>query len=146
MRRKVVAVWISFALITSMLIIVNISLNFTQDVSATTRFVNETGTGGAFTSIQDAINASFDGDTVFVYNGTYYENVIVNKTINLIGENRDNTTINGSGAGDVVAVSVDFVNITGFIVLAVIFYVVKAKRLMYDINWKIKLYGRNINA
>jgi hypothetical protein len=35
---------------------------------------------------------------------------------------------------------------TGFIVLAVIFYVVKAKRLMYDINWKIKLYGRNINA
>jgi parallel beta-helix repeat protein len=116
MRRKVVAVWISFALITSMLIIVNISLNFTQDVSATTRFVNETGTGGAFTSIQDAINASFDGDTVFVYNGTYYENVIVNKTINLIGENRDNTTINGSGAGDVVAVSVDFVNITGFTV------------------------------
>lgn len=114
MRRKVAAVWISLALITSMLIIVNISLNFTPGVSATTRFVNETGSGGAFTSIQDAINASDDGDTVFVYNGTYYENVIVNKTINLIGENKDNTTINGSGIGDVVAVSADFVNITGF--------------------------------
>jgi parallel beta-helix repeat protein len=114
MRKKVAAVWISLALITSMLIIVNISFNFTPRVSATTRYVNETGTGGAFTSIQDAINASIDGDTVFVYSGTYHENIIVNKTINLTGENVDLTTINGSGIGDVVSVTMDFVNITGF--------------------------------
>ncbi len=49
-----------------------------------------------FTRIQDAINASMDGDTVFVFNGTYYENVIVNKSIILRGEKKENTIINGS--------------------------------------------------
>jgi parallel beta-helix repeat protein len=67
-----------------------------------------------FTSIQDAINASNDGDTVFVYNGTYYENVVVNKTINLIGEDKNNTIIDGGGSGDVVLVSSNWVNVSGF--------------------------------
>ena len=64
-----------------------------------TYYVNKTGSGGAFISIQDAINAANDGDTVFVYNGTYYENVIVNKIINLIGEHPDATLIDGGGSG-----------------------------------------------
>jgi len=38
---------------------------------------------GNYTKIQDAIDNATSGDTVFVYNGVYYENVIVNKTINL---------------------------------------------------------------
>ncbi len=49
-----------------------------------------------FTRIQDAINTSMDGDTVFVFNGTYYENVVVNKSIILRGEEKENTIINGS--------------------------------------------------
>jgi len=64
-----------------------------------------------YTKIQDAINDANDGDTVFVYNGTYYENIVVNKAINLIGENKVNTIIDGSKSGDVVYVSVDNVNI-----------------------------------
>lgn len=64
--------------------------------------------------IQDAINASIDGDTVYVYNGTYYENIIVNRTINLTGENRSNTVINGGGIGKVVWIVSDWVNVTGF--------------------------------
>ena len=44
------------------------------------------GTGeGNYTKIQDAIDDASDMDTVFVYNGTYYENVFIDKTINLIG-------------------------------------------------------------
>jgi len=39
---------------------------------------------GDFIHIQQAINASFDGDTVLVWPGTYYENVVFNgKNINL---------------------------------------------------------------
>jgi len=50
-----------------------------------------------FTLIQDAINASSDGDTVFVYNGTYYDKLVVNRSINLTGENKNSTIIDGDG-------------------------------------------------
>ena len=37
-----------------------------------------------FTSIQEAINNASDGDIIFVRAYTYYENVVVNKSISLI--------------------------------------------------------------
>jgi hypothetical protein len=50
-----------------------------------------------FHTIQEAVNASSLGDTVFVYNGTYHEEVLVNKTgISVIGENTYTTTIDGN--------------------------------------------------
>ncbi len=48
-----------------------------------------------FVTIQEAINRASDGDTVFVRNGTYYENVVVNKTVSLIGENKETTKVFG---------------------------------------------------
>ena len=45
--------------------------------------------------IQDAIDNSLENCKIFVYEGTYYENVIVNKTIELIGENKASTQIDG---------------------------------------------------
>jgi parallel beta-helix repeat protein len=71
-----------------------------------------------YTKIQDAINDSVDGDTVFVYDDSspYYENLVINKTINLIGENRDTTIIDGIGYAiySVVFVSANEVTISGF--------------------------------
>jgi len=64
--------------------------------------------------IQDAINVATDGDTVFVYAGTYYENVIMNKSIVLVGEDKNSTIIDGNMSGNAVYVSVDWVNISGF--------------------------------
>lgn len=49
-----------------------------------------------YTMIQDAIDNASCGDTVYVYNGTYYENIKVNKSIQLIGENKYQTIIDGS--------------------------------------------------
>ena len=71
---------------------------------------------GNYTKIQDAIDNASDGDAVFVYDDSspYYENVVVDKSINLFGENRDTTVIDGGGSGDVVHVSADWVNISGF--------------------------------
>ncbi len=71
-----------------------------------------------YTKIQDAIDNASDGDTVFVYDDSspYYENVVVNKSINLIGENRDTTVIDAGGVGDVVFVYADYVNISEFTV------------------------------
>jgi parallel beta-helix repeat protein len=49
-----------------------------------------------FHTVQEAINAAAQGDIIFVKAGTYYENVVVNKTISLIGEDKDATIIDGS--------------------------------------------------
>jgi len=67
-----------------------------------------------FSSIQDGIDAVESYGIVNVFNGTYNENVIVNLTINLSGENKQGTIIDGGGNGTVVTVLEDFVNISGF--------------------------------
>ena len=69
-----------------------------------------------FATIQDAIDNAIGGDTIFVYDGTYYENIEVNKTIILIGEGINTTIIDGVDIyGYVVEINnVNFVNISGF--------------------------------
>jgi len=78
-----------------------------------TLYVGGTGEGN-YSNIQDAIDNASDGDTVFVFSGTYYENIVVYKTINLIGENKNTTIIDGNYSGDVIYVSANWVNISGF--------------------------------
>jgi len=79
-----------------------------------TWIVDDNGTAD-FHTIQEAINnAAGDGDIVFVRTGIYCENVVVNKTISLIGENRETTIIDGNYSGNVVQITTSFVNVTGF--------------------------------
>ena len=89
------------------------SPSFVRDVSATTFYVGGGGPGN-YTTIQEAIDAANAGDTVYVYGGTYYENLIVDKRLSLTGESKNSTTIDGSQTGDVIYVSSDGVNITDF--------------------------------
>src|SRR4030042_2566389 len=49
-----------------------------------------------YSRIQDAIDNASNGDTVYVFNGTYYERLAIYSEINLIGENRDNTIIDAN--------------------------------------------------
>ncbi len=67
-----------------------------------------------FRKIQEAINAANPLDIIYVRKGTYYENIVVNKTVSLLGENRDSTIIDGSSSGTVVHVTADNVTIEGF--------------------------------
>jgi parallel beta-helix repeat protein len=102
-----------------------ICLAFTPEITAdetnfgNTLYVGGTGSGN-HSKIQDAVDNAANGDTVFVYSGTYYENVVVDKSIDLIGEDRENTIINGMGDGirqkPTVYINVDWVNISGFTV------------------------------
>lgn len=82
-------------------------------------FVLNIDTGENFTSIQAAIDDSdtLNGHTITIANGTYNENVYVNKALTLIGEDKNTTFINGNYVGDVVQVAVDWVNISSLTIM-----------------------------
>jgi len=91
----------------------NLEKKSTIPLNGKTLYVGGSGPNN-YTKIQDAIDDSSDGDTVFVYNGTYNENVVVNKSIHLIGEDRNITIIDGEGSGYVVRIDADWVNLSSF--------------------------------
>ena len=64
--------------------------------------------------IQDGVDNSIWGDTVYVFNGTYYERVKVRESIKLFGENKNSTIIDGGGIGSVITVTAHGVHVTGF--------------------------------
>jgi len=78
--------------------------------------VHNIDTGLDFETIQEAINANttLDGHTILVDEGVYFESVVVNKSISLVGEDKFETIIDGGGIGTVVKVKVNNVSIMGF--------------------------------
>lgn len=73
---------------------------------------------GNYTKIQDALDDASDGDTVFVYEDSspYFETLIIDKSINLIGESRETTIIDANEKEDydVILIKVDGVTVKGF--------------------------------
>jgi parallel beta-helix repeat protein len=68
-----------------------------------------------YTKIQNAIDDASDGDTVFVYYGRYLENLIIEKSITLIGESKYGTIIDGGEQEyDVILIKADGVTVQGF--------------------------------
>lgn len=64
--------------------------------------------------IQWAASNASNGDTIFVRSGAYYEHVIIDKSISLMGEDRYTTIVDGEGTGSVICTTADNVTITGF--------------------------------
>ena len=87
--------------------------NFDDDQRGITLYVGGSGSDN-YSKIQYAIENASSGDSIFVYNGTYLENIVVDKTINLTGEDIDTTFIDGSGSGNVVHITEDNVFFTKF--------------------------------
>jgi len=67
-----------------------------------------------FSTIQAAINTAAAGDIIIIHPSTYYENVIVNKSVSLIGESKVNTIVDGGGVGNTFKVIADNVSIINF--------------------------------
>jgi parallel beta-helix repeat protein len=76
--------------------------------------VRNLNTGQSYPAIQRAINNATEGDRIFVLSGTYYENVVVNKTVSLMGEDGKTTIIDGNRTGTVVTITANNVLIDGF--------------------------------
>lgn len=92
------------------------------NVSAATWYVDDilgSGPGNPaedFTSIQTAIDAANSGDTVYVYSGTYFESLVIDKALILQGEDKYMTIIDSGGTGNAIIVNADFVEINDFTV------------------------------
>jgi hypothetical protein len=92
-----------------------VNCTFYIEAQATIRFVSKTGTSTppytswetAADSIQKCINICVDGDTIYVANGIYKENLVINTAISLIGSSMDSTVIDGTGLS---SRTVDFIS------------------------------------
>jgi len=128
MKRKV-----CFSLLLSILI-----FGFLNIVSAETIYVDDDG-GADYTSIQDAIDNANSGDTIYVYSGTYHENITIDKQIILKGEDKLNSFIDSEDRGnaiyidDVQGVEIRNLNIT-------------ADRKYYDTDASIMYSGIRIKS
>ena len=72
-----------------------------------------------YPTINEAINHASSGDTVSVQKGIYFENLQINKSISIVGEDAKSTTIIGAGGVDrgtnaVIEINGDNVKISGF--------------------------------
>lgn len=73
----------------------------------------------AYSSIQEAIDDASSGDMIFVKTGVYHENLLVDKSVNLVGENKENTIVIGTGnvtrgQQTVVTLASENIKISGF--------------------------------
>lgn len=80
-----------------------------------TLYVGGVGPGN-YTKIQDAIDDAIDGDTVFVfgYASPYHENVVIDKSIFLIGEDKNLVVIDADFKAAAVTITAYNVFVSGF--------------------------------
>ena len=76
-------------------------------------FVDDDG-GVDYTNIQDAIDNASNNDIIIVYNGTYKENIVIDKSLKIIGENNLNTIIDGQNKNNTIEIKSDNIEITRF--------------------------------
>jgi parallel beta-helix repeat protein len=85
-------------------------------VKAAKTIIVDCNGNGNYTKIQAAIDAAKPGDTIHVWTGTYYENVIINKTLNLIGNGTYYTTIYGGVTECTIKITANSVVLSGFLI------------------------------
>lgn len=75
-----------------------------------TTIVDDDGEG-EFTTVQDAINVSSDGDVIHVWDGWYRENIVIDKPISVIG-NFTRTKLECRNDSDAISIIADNITLT----------------------------------
>jgi nitrous oxidase accessory protein len=88
-----------------------ITVEYKNTMIGNTLYVGGIGPGN-FSDIQEAIDNAENGDRIFVYIGDYPANIVIDKSITLIGESREKTIIQDGSDG--IFVFADEVTIKNF--------------------------------
>jgi nitrous oxidase accessory protein len=86
-----------------------------EEITTTIIYVGGNGAGN-YSSIHAAVNNASANVTIFVYNGTYYENLVIEKSIVLHGESKNSTIIDGGRNKFVVTLAADHITLSGFMI------------------------------
>lgn len=79
-------------------------------------YVGGNGSGN-FSKIQDALDAIPAGGTVYVFPGTYHEQVMISRPVHLIGTNNESTIIDGDAKQFVVTLDAGNSTLSGFTII-----------------------------
>jgi len=115
-------VGIALAVVISFLLIGILNLNGTDDGNSNAfptgniLFVNSAWMpdeeNGKYSSIQEAIDHASNGDIIYVFDGTYEENIFVDKSLQIVGES--NVLLSGIGNHNAIYVIAGGVSISNF--------------------------------
>jgi parallel beta-helix repeat protein len=75
-----------------------------------------------YPTISEAVTHASSGDTVFVQSGIYHENVWIDKSLLILGEDSENTVVIGEGganSGNVFTLAADSITVSGFTIRSV---------------------------
>ena len=110
--KKIISIFIILCLVSAWPLI-NREMSAKASPEARTWNVDDDGPAD-FTNIQEAINNASSGDTIFVHVGTYYEHVVINKTITLVGEDSNFTIIDGNETDNVIHIRANIATVKNF--------------------------------
>jgi len=90
-----------------------LSVEISKAKEGNVSYVGGSGLGN-YSYIQDAINNSFAGETVFIFAGNYSETIVINKSISLLGSNKTNVLIDGGDGLYSILIKSSGVTVSGF--------------------------------
>jgi parallel beta-helix repeat protein len=122
MKKGIFCVLVCMLMILSTIIPISATVSEKKSQYLTTgNFLYVGGSGpNNYTKIQNAIDDASNGDTVFVFDDSspYYENIVINTSISLLGEDKNTTIIDGmenaENQVDVIIIYADGVTVQGF--------------------------------
>jgi parallel beta-helix repeat protein len=106
----IIILFIGMGIIASSSTNVIVNKSYSMSFDGNILYVGGSGPGN-YTKIQDAIDNASGGDIIYIYNGTYYENVVIDKSIHIIGENRTTTILTWNEKGDIIHIIAEGVSI-----------------------------------
>jgi hypothetical protein len=99
--------------IIAVLLLIGMNPVLASDTPSSGSMTLHVGSGYAYTTIMSAVDAASINDKIVVHPGTYKENVILDKKLELHGTDMNTTIIDGNGA-TALTITIDGCKVSGF--------------------------------